>query len=172
MTSVRDQVMERTRMSRIRNGQLVGDPVTIPSMPDVRGMLVPLTEADVIAGIARACAVDAPDNPVGMNLWDRTVRASDVYHALREPDDLTQKVFHTVEEMVEALDPSDIDAIAEQLVVLMQYASPSLADMSDEEVEAVKELWQRIDMRELTGRPAAALVLLISALMPGSPLVR
>jgi len=168
MGKIREQIMEQTRFARMRMGQLVGDDCAIPSMPELRVKLVPLTEAEVMAGITRAAGVDAPDNTVGMQLWNRTVRESDVWHAMREPEDLQQKVFATPEEMTELLTPDDIDIIADKLVALTQMFSTSLADMDGEEVTRVKELLARIEPSALTGRPAAALVLLLSVLTPTS----
>lgn len=166
MTSVRDAIKDANRLARMRQGAEVPEYVDIPSKPGVRAWMVPLTEAESQIGVIRAAGLDVLDNMAGMQARNRAAIESDVWHSLREPGDVDLKVFENIEDMVEELDPTDIDFLADTLATLMDYASPSIDGMSDEELNDLKKAFGETDWSGLTGRQWAAVKVACQALFP------
>jgi hypothetical protein len=165
MATVREAIREHNRLARMRLGQEVGERVTIPSL-DQGVMLVPLTEAESQQGLVAAASIDVPDNQAGLMAREREATIHDVWSAMREPSDPSMHVFETPEEMVELLDPRDIDYLADQLVLLSSYSSPALDGMSDAELNELKKAFGETDWSALTGRRWAAVKLTVSILFP------
>jgi hypothetical protein len=168
MPSVREAIKEQNRLARMRMGQEAPDFVDIPSMPGVRAVQVPLLEREAQAGIIRAADIDVPDNSAGLQARNRIAIESDVWHSLREIDDPSKHVFESIDEMVgeEGLDPGDIDHLADNLRILMDYSSPALDGFSDKELDDLKKVFAETDWSALTGKRWAALKLCVSILFP------
>jgi hypothetical protein len=165
MSTVREAIREQNRLTRMRLGQEVGERVQIPSV-EVGVLLVPLTEGESQQGLFAAAALEVPDNQAGLMARERAATISDVWHAVRDPGDATRKVFATPDEMVEELDPRDIDYLADQLVLIQSYASPALDGLSQEELNELKKAFGETDWSGLTGRRWAAVKLCCSILFP------
>jgi hypothetical protein len=166
VTSVREAILDANRLKRMRMGQEAPEMVDIPSMPEVRAAQVPLTEAEAQKGVVLAAGADVNDNAAGLQVRNRIAVASDVWHSLREPGDPEKRIFSTIEEMQEALSPSDIDYLADHLIILSEYASPSIDGISEEQLSELKKDFVETDWSALTGRRWAALKLAISTLFP------
>lgn len=171
MTTVHEAIKERTRNARMRLGQEVGEFVAIPSMQDgndpVRVLLVPLTEAELHRGLAYAAMdEDIPESFGAVQYRSRRAVLSDLWHACRDPGNPNNRVFSSIDEMAEMLTPVDIDVMNMTLATLMNYSSPSLDGMNDEQLDFLGEAWQRINLRELSGRQWAAAKVCLSILMP------
>lgn len=166
MTTMREAIREHHRLGRMRQGQDVPEMVTIPSLPEVRCAQVPLMEAEVQQGVFLAANLDVPDNIAGLQLRNRAAFQSDVFHSLREPGDPTAKVFESIEEMIAQVQPEDIDYLADNLMLMMDYASPAIDGMSDKELEALKKAFAETDWSVLTGRRWAAVKLCCQVLFP------
>lgn len=150
----------------MRMGQEAGDFIDIPSRPGIRVIQVPLTEAEAQKGVIRGAALEVDDNVAGINARNRAAVESDVWHSLREPDNLEQKVFESVEEMSTELDSYDLDYLADNLMLLMDFASPALDGLDDATLEELKKAFGEIDWSALTGRRWAAVKLCVSTLFP------
>jgi len=150
----------------MRLGQLAPEFVDIPSMNGIRVALVPLIEAESQRGMMRAAELEVPDNVAGIQLRNRAALESDVYHAMRDPENIDKQLFESVDTMVEELEPSDIDALADHLMTLMEYASPSIDGLSEEDLLDLKKGFAEIDLRVLTGQQWAAVKLCFQALLP------
>lgn len=165
MTSVREAIHEQNRLSRMRAGQLAPEYVDVPSKQGIRLALVPLTEHESRQGLLASAALDLPDNVSGFQIRNRVTLVTDVWHACREMDDPSEKVWRTPEEMEKEVDPADIDYLGMRLAMLMDYASPSLATLSDETIETLKKVSPTIPWRELTGMQAAAARVFLSTVL-------
>jgi len=150
----------------MRLGQLAPEFVDIPSMNGIRVALVPLIEAESQRGMMRAAELEVPDNVAGIQLRNRAALESDVYHAMRDPENIDKQLFESVDTMVEELEPSDIDALADHLMTLMEYASPSIDGLSEEDLLDLKKGFAEIDLSVLTGQQWAAVKLCFQALLP------
>lgn len=166
MTNVREAIREASRLARMRQGQDAAEFIDIPSMQGIRVCQVPLLEKEAQAGVIRAASLDVIDNAAGMQARNRAAIESDVWHSLREPGDPETKVFATVDEMVEQLQTTDIDYLADNLATLMDYASPSIDGLSDKDLNDLKKAFGETDWSALTGRQWAAVKLCCQALFP------
>lgn len=166
MSAVRDKIREQSRFARMRLGQEAPELIDVPSMTEVRVALVPLTEAESMAGLIRSANVEVADNISGLNVRNREAVISDVWHACRVPGTAQELVWDTPEQMVDDLQPSDIDYLFDQLTILMDYASPTLANLADQDIDDLKKAFAAIDWKELYGTQQRSLVLCISRLLP------
>lgn len=164
--SIRDAIRQRSRLERMRLGQEVGEPVAIPSMSDIRVQLVPLTEAESQAGVVLASLLEVPDNVAGLHARNRVSLESDVWNACREPGDVNIKVFESIEEMTSQLDGQDIEFLSDYLATLMEYASPAVDGLSDEDLDDLKKAFAETDLNALTGQRWAAVKLVCQVLFP------
>lgn len=171
-SSMRDAIREKTRLARMRQGQDVGEPTDIPSLQDpengemVRVMVVPLMESESQQGLMRAAFLEVPDNAAGIQARNRAAMESDVWHAVREPGDISKKVFASIEDMVETLAPTDIDYLFDALALVMDYASPSIDGLTDKDLDELKKAFGEMDWSGLTGRRWAAVRLTLLILFP------
>lgn len=166
MSRILEAIKEQSRLARMRMGQDAPEYVEIPSMPGIRCVMVPLLEKEAHAGVLAAASLKVDDNAAGMQLRNRVAIDHDVWNALRDPDDTDKKVFESVDQMTGLLDPSDIDHLADELTLLMDYASPTADGLSDAEVEELKKAFAETDWSALTGRRWAAVKLCVSTLFP------
>lgn len=173
MSVIRETIQKRSRTARMRMGQEVGEYVDIPSLtnPDdgdkVRVVLVPLNESELQQGLAYAAMdEDVPESFSGVQYRSRRSVTSDIWHACRTPDKLSEKVFESIEQMTELLDPSDIDYLNMHLAALMNYSSPSLDGLTDEDMDFLDQAWKTIQLKGLSGRQWAAAKVCLSLLLP------
>jgi hypothetical protein len=166
MTSVYEQLKEASRLRRMRLGQEAPEDAEFLAHPEIRAKMVPLVEKEMEAGMIAAAKLDVPDNTAGYQVRDRVALCSDVWHSLREPDDLSKKVFGSVDAMVDELEGSEIDQLADQLTMLMDFSSPALDQISDEDLESLKKGLLTTEWSGLSGRQWAAIKLCLSAFSP------
>lgn len=167
MTTMRETIKEQTRLSRMRQGQDVPEYIDVPSMDGVRVALVPLTEAELSRGLAYAAQEDdVPESFSGVQYRTRRAIQSDLWHAIREPGDPEKRIFDSIEEMVETLVPGDIDFLNMHLATLMNFASPAMDGLTEEDLDFLGRAWQAIRLNELTGRQWAAAKVCLSILLP------
>lgn len=167
MTTMREAIKEQTRLSRMRQGQEVPEYIDVPSMEGVRVALVPLTEAELSRGLAYAAKDDdVPESFSGVQYRTRRAIQSDLWHAIREPGDIDKRVFESIEDMVEVLSPADIDFLNMHLATLMNFASPAMDGLTEEDLDFLGRAWQAIRLNELTGRRWAAAKVCLSILLP------
>jgi hypothetical protein len=164
VSEIRKAIEARQRLTRMRLGQSSFEYIEFPGLSaedgtPVRFAQVPLTEAEVQAGVTRAARIAVDDNMAGVTLRNRVANVSDVWHSLRDPHDLQRKAFESEEEMAATLEPTDIDLAVDSLAMLMDYASPSLDGFSAEGLEELKKAFETVEWSELSGREWAAVKL-------------
>lgn len=164
--TVREAILERNRLARMRQGQLAPEMLELASIPEIRVAQVPLTEAETQRGIMAAANLEVGDNIVGMQARNRVAVQHDAWLSLREPGDLAKYLFLTPEEMADALDPRDIDLAVDQLGILMDYASPAMEGLTANDLNDLKKGLAALDWSALTGRQWAALKLALRILLP------
>jgi hypothetical protein len=167
--NVREKIREQNRVKRMRLGQEAPELVTIPSMDGdeaIRVAMVPLTEAESQSSLILASSLDVLDNSAGLQARNRVTVQNDVWNACRDPEDSTKKVWPSVDEMVKDIEPTDVDWLFDQLTTLMDYASPAMDGLTEEDLAELKNGFALIDWNELTGRRWSALKLCLSILSP------
>jgi hypothetical protein len=151
--STLDEIRKNSRLTKMRLGQEAPEIVALKSNSEIRMALVPLTEKERMDSITQAARLEVPDNSMGLEIRDRYMRACDLHHALREKDDIEQKVFPSAEELMMSLEDIDINYLAEEYLMMQDFSSPAIEGMSDEALEELKKALLTIDMSVLSGKP-------------------
>jgi hypothetical protein len=127
---------------------------------------VPLTEAQYRRVLEKVASLNLVDNLAGVSVRDRVQSHEILVHAIREEDDLSQRVFHRTEEMLETLEVTDIDELIDRYNEMMEKSSPALDGIPAQELEVVKKALQTMDWSDLSGRSWYALKRFLSTVMP------
>ena len=161
-------IMKSRRVERMRLGQESPDFHVIPSTKNaddpVRIALVPLTERELDRAFSAAAMIELPDNEVAVTVRDRAIQVHNLWSACRDPQDITEKAFDSVDEMSEVLEPSDVNFLLEMFQALVDETSPSIDGLSPEDLAELKKAFARIDLNALSGRSWAHLKLFFSTL--------
>jgi hypothetical protein len=150
----------------MRLGQAVCDYVEIPSDPDVRLCVVPLTEAQYLQVLQKVAKLQLADDVAGLQIRDRVQAQEILVRAIREEFDLTVQVFQSSEELLEALEQHDIDHAIDVYNEMVEKASPSIQQLPDEEFERLKKLLQTMDWSALSGSAWYAAKRFLSRISP------
>jgi hypothetical protein len=127
--------------------------VALKSAPEVRMAMVPLTEAEHELSLAEAAAIDAPENEYGVEMRDRVLKSNHLYHALRAPEDVTQKVFNSWRECAELFELADLEYLGEEYAAMVHDSSPAFDGMDEEQLSELKKALETIDWSVLSGAP-------------------
>lgn len=175
MASTAERIKER-KLNRMRLGQAVCEFVPLPSDPEIRVAIVPLTEAEYLKVLNEVNAVDAGDDLAGVSIKDRVTAQQTLVWAIREPEDLSERVYKdndettAMEQLLETLEVADIDEIIDRYNEMVEQSSPSLDGIPEEELENIKKALQKMDWNALSGGAWYAAKRFLSRIMP-SPLL-
>lgn len=151
MVSKTFERIQENRLMRMREGQAAGELVQLHTNPEIRMVLVPLTDGEYLHSLKMADMEEAGENAAGFLLRDRVQKQCLLMYACRELDDWTARVFSSVQEIQDTLEASDVDALYDEYLEMIQQVSPSLYMMEEGEFESLKVLWQKIRWNELSG---------------------
>jgi len=157
----------------MRMGQDAPDFVTLPDRPSVGFALVPLTEQEYQWTLEKAAAIPAPENVYGVDLRDRTMQVSTLLFALRHPDNHEKRVFDTLEEMLDGdvgLEPTEINYLSECYQRMVDFSSPALDGLDDDQLVELKKALVTIDWNALSGKPWWHIKAVFMTLPAGLPL--
>ena len=154
----------------MRQGQAVCDFVDLPSDPEIRFCIVPLTEADYLQVLAKVRDTIASDDLPGLAIRDRVQATEILVRAIREEFDLTTRVYSDVNQLLEDLQVSDVDEIFARYMEMTHKSSPSLDGVPPEELDELKKLFLAMDWSAVSGRSWYALKRFLSTITP-SPLM-
>jgi hypothetical protein len=140
------------RAERMRLGQSTCIIVEgIPSDSEFRMALVPLTDAEQQNAIEEAASrLDIPDNEHGILAKDKIQMRAVIASAGREVGNLKERMFVDAEDLLE-FDSADINLIWDYYREMMAEFSPSIEEMPQEDFDAVKKAFQRLNASELSG---------------------
>lgn len=167
--TTKDKIKER-RLARMRAGQSTCDFVVLPSDPEIRLAIVPLTEADYRNVLEKVASVPSGDDLAGVQIKDRVQAEEILVRAIREENNLTERVYNDVDEMMEDLEIHDIDHAIDCYNEMVFQSSPSLDGIPPEELENLKKALQEMDWNGLSGSAWFAAKRFLSRIMP-SPLL-
>jgi len=170
MSGITAERIRERRLDRMRLGQAVCDYVALPSDPETRLCIVPLTEAEYLQVLAKVSKLTVPDDLAGVSVRDRTQVVEILVRAIREEGDLSQHVFESIEEMLESMEVRDVDELFDRYSEMTERSSPSLDSIPDEELENVKKALQTMDWSALSGPAWYACKRFLSQIIP-SPLL-
>lgn len=163
--ATRERIRER-RLDRMRLGQAVCDFVVLPSDDQIRVAIVPLTEAEYLQVLELVTVVRAQDDLAGAALKDRRQSQEILVRAIREPDDLTQRVYSDVDELMEDFQVTDVDEAIDRYNEMIYQSSPQADGIPPEEWVELKKVLSEINMNELSGRAWYALRRFLGEIMP------
>jgi hypothetical protein len=165
------RVKER-RLERMRLGQAVCDFVTLPSDPEIRVAIVPLTEAEYRQVLNKVTEIPLPDDLAGASVKDRVQAQEILVRAIREENDLTERVYQdsqdgpALEQLTEDLEVVDIDEIFDRYNEMIATSSPAIDAIPEAEIDHIKKVLQTMDWNELSGRSWYALKRFLGLVMP------
>jgi len=141
------------RITKMRLGQATGEVVTLSGVDDedqTRFVVVPLTDAQNLMAFSMADAMELSDTTFGIVGKEEMVKRAIIFYAARELQDFTKPFFLTPEETAEIYD-HDINHAYDIYLEMVSQASPAFALLDDEELDNLKKVWSRINLRELSG---------------------
>jgi len=150
MANTKSRIKQR-RLERMRLGQAACSFVPLVSDPEIRIAIVPLTEAEFEQCLEIVAMMEAQDNIAGFGLRDRRQAQEILVRAIREEDDLTQRVYDTIEEMMEDLESVDIDQLIDEYNEMTEQSNPKLDGIPEEEFDRLKKVLQEMDWNVLSG---------------------
>lgn len=168
-TDLSEKIRE-LRFDKMRLGEAAADFCEIPSLPEMRIALVPVTESEYDKSLEMSAMIEAPENPSGWLRRDRRANAETLIAAIRNPQNLSERVFDNVDEMREVLEVSDINYLTDHYMEMVAKSSPALDGFDEDEIEQAKKVLQTTDWSVLTGRSWYALKRFLSTLGPSLPL--
>lgn len=148
--STREKIRER-RLDRMRLGQAACDFVTLPSDPEIRVAIVPLTEADYRNVLQKISDMSVADDMAGAMLKDRVQAQEILVRSIREEHNLSQRIYDDVEDLLEDFEVEDVDHAIDCYNEMMDKSSPSLQGITEQELENLKKALQEMDWKELNG---------------------
>lgn len=148
---LREEIKTR-KLDRMRLGQAVCEIVEIPSVPEVRVGVVPLTDAEAQMALDEAARVETADNIAGLMLRDHVQKVAQLAFAIRDPQDLSKRVYRTGKELQEDLDETDVNYIFDTYMELTENSNPAIEQIDPVEFEHLKKVLQEMDWNELSGR--------------------
>ena len=152
MSSLLEQIREGNRIRRMRIGQNAADFVSLRSNPEVRVALVPLLEREVELAWEQAAVVDVPDNVYGTEVRDRILKRYQLYYAVRDPENIEERLFESADDLADNLSETDINHLAEQYLAMVDYSSPALDGLDDAKLGELKKALETIDLSVLSGK--------------------
>jgi len=165
MATTAEKIKER-KLDRMRLGQAVCDYVTLPSDPEVRLAIVPLTEAEYLQALNAVAEIQRPDDLAGAAIKDRVTGQEILVRAIREERDLTQPVFETVHELMDTLEVQDVDHVLDMYNEMIEKSSPVIDGIPPEELEHLKKALQEMDWNALSGSAWYAARRFLSRIIP------
>lgn len=164
-SSTRERIRER-RLERMRLGQAACDFVVLPSDPEIRVAVVPLTEADYRNVLEKVSKMETSDDLAGIQIKDRVQAEEILVRAIREEHDLQTRVYDNSQELLEDFEVHDIDHAIDVYNEMVEKSSPSLEAIPEEELENLKKVLQAMDWNDLSGSAWYAAKRFLSRISP------
>jgi hypothetical protein len=135
----------------MRLGQAVCDYVELPSDPEIRVCIVPLTEAQYRQVLEKVASVKFPDDMSGAAIKDRVLAQETLVRAIRQEHDLAEPLYDSVEDLLEDFDVYDIDHVIDCYNEMVEKSSPAIDGLSPEDLERLKKVLPTMDWNALSG---------------------
>ena len=160
---------KENRLAKLRAGQSAGEVVTLSGADDedeTRFVLVPLTDGEMMKAFSIADAVEVNDSAAaGIAVADEAMKKAIIFFSARELNDWTVNVFADLDEVDEVFD-HDINHFYDVYLEMIATASPAWALLGDEEIDQLKKVWSRIDLKELSGTQQYAAQRFLNSIRP------
>jgi len=165
-TRLRPGLVKERRLARMRLGQAVFEIFPLLSDPEIRVAIVPLNEAEHENCLSFAASMDLPDNIAGATLRDRAQTTEILSWAIRDPLDITKRIYTSGTEVSQDLGPDDVGFLIDHYYEMADQNAPSLERLSDDDVNDLKKALNEMDWNALSGRQWYAASRFLLSLMP------
>lgn len=164
------ELFKEKRAERMRLGNAVCEIVDLLSQPDMRVALVPLTDAEFQNSLMAAAQANVTDLASTHEVFyrDRIQKCAIILASAREPDDLSKPFFETLQEVTE-MDYMDINHLFSYYEQMIEFSSPKLENLSEEELSEIKKVLLEMDWSALSGGSWYAAKRFLSSLTPTLP---
>lgn len=146
----KNRLEEGVDLEKMRLGQNSCEVVELPSDPEIRLALVPLTEGEYRRSMEIAEQLQLRDNVASAMVRDQVQKEAIIFFSAREIRDLNEHFFDSHAD-VSDLDASDLDFIYDIYLEMVATVSPPLMGLSEEDFDALKKVLPRIEWSELSG---------------------
>jgi hypothetical protein len=143
MPKTADEIKNR-RLEKMRLGQHACEVATLPSDPEERVALVPLTQGEYINSLQVAASIPLDDNIAGRASRDEIQRSEILAVACREVEDLTQR-YYANSEAVRALEAHDLNHMFDVYLEMVAEQSPELEGLSEDDFADLKKRFRKSD---------------------------
>lgn len=158
--------LRQKREERMRLGQNTAEIFPVPSSPEVRVALIPLLEGEYDECMRAVAALDVPETIAGASVMDRHEKREVIVRASRDTSDYTKRAFKSVDQMMEVLEPEDVNFLYEAYLDMVREISPAVDELDDEEIELLKKVFEEMPWKDLSGKQVYALTRFLSRLAP------
>jgi hypothetical protein len=148
---VREEFRQR-RLDRMRQGQSAVEYVELPSDPEIRFALVPVSDAERSNALIAAANLDVPDNVAGIMARDHVQKVELLACSLRDPVDTEKRIFRDAKDLQEEMNAVDLDHIYDIYLEMTENSNPSIDGIPPEEFDELKKALQEISWNDLSGR--------------------
>jgi hypothetical protein len=149
--------LKELRLNRMRLGKALGYVEQLPSQPEIKVALLPLTEAEHLQCLEIVTSMEVPETVSGAMSRDRRTQNEVLLRSLRDPDNLDEPLFSNLDEMTENLEIVDVGSLYDAFLEMSESVNPSPGQYTDEEVDEIKKVFLEIPWNELSGRQWYAL---------------
>lgn len=157
--------LKQRKFARMRQGQSAAEIETLPSDPEMRVAIVPLTEIEYDNALAGAAKIKVEENAAGFARRDRQYTRLILMQALRDPNNFEVQIWTDVDEMMGTLDSTDVDYLIDCFNELTATSNPSIDGIPKAEFDFLVESLQKMNWNELSGRSWHAAKRFLGALM-------
>ena len=156
----------------MRLGKAVCEMVELASDPEIRIALVPLTDAEFQNSLMTAAQANVTEISSTHEVFyrDRVQKCAILLASAREPDDLKKPFFESLSEVTQ-LDYNDITDMFSYYEQMMDFSSPSLDGVSQDDMDEIKKALLEVDWNDLSGRSWYAAKRFLSTLTQTPPQV-
>jgi hypothetical protein len=165
-TRLRPGLLKERRLARMRLGQAVFEIFPLLSDPDIRVAIVPLNEAEHENCLSFAASMDVAENIAGATLRDRAQTTEILSWAIRDPLDITKRIYNSGSEVAQDLGPDDVGFLIDHYYEMADQNAPSLERLPDNDVNELKKALNEMDWNALSGRQWYAASRFLLSLMP------
>ena len=130
-----------------------------------RFVVVPLTDGENLKAFSLTDEMMVTETSSGIAAKDEMLKRTIVFFAARELHDWTVPFFDSLDEVEEVYD-HDINHAYDIYLEMIANSSPAWALLGDEEIEELKKVWERIELRELSGPQQYAAQRFLSSIRP------
>lgn len=154
------------RVERMRQGQQACEITSLPSDNEIRVAIVPLLEKEYDMCMLAVAAMNVPDNVAGAGILDRHEKLEVLIRSIRNPNNLMERIFDNVEELMELVEPPDVNTLYDDYVEMASNISPHVVELGEDEIDFLKQLFGTLQLKGLSGKQLYALRRFISTLSP------